>query len=587
MTVTDTLPATADFVSATPEQGTCAHPGAVTCNLGTLASGSSTHITIVVTPGSAGSITNQAAVSATETDPNPANNTSSETTRVSAPSLGALVLVNSNSANYADFQHFIQPYLDHFGVPYDVLDIATTAVESDIQDYALIIIGHRQIDVGNTCSAAPCLSTGEQALLTTAVNTAGSGLLNFDNDLSANGSDPRYQFIQDIFNFGYVAAPSGSNVLFTSAADTHYITDRHAAAETITTGSMTLAGITLPADAVSLATTASLPFLAARDSGTGRAGRSVQWGTYNWMSVSVKGPVYGLDDLIWRSMAWAARKPFVFQGMPPFLTMRVDDESGPFDWIHVANEFGIKPWAGLFLSNIDETEAADLSTLVNSGNATTAIHAFNGAWFYWSQTDAQIAANYVTGTNWHTSHNIPISKYVLPHYYQFGTNAFAGLDDWGWSALARRWIRVSPMARSWIMNGPFRKYETGSSSGAMPQYYADYMTIPGHPEFDGRFFNLVTEIRDDLGYEWYPNNDVADTIAPWHAANQTRPGQHGAGHALHPRPVHFGNQHGQLALHPAGHHDQPGLVQSNQCDDGLCLPVCHIKAQLKDCSTFL
>ena len=38
------------------------------------------------------------------------------------------------------------------------------------------------------------------------------------------------------------------------------------------------------------------------------------------------------------------------------------------------------------------------------------------------------------------------------------------------------------------------------------------LTVPGHPEFDGQFFNCVTEIRDDAGYEWYPSNDVACTI---------------------------------------------------------------------------
>ena len=32
----------------------------------------------------------------------------------------ALVLVNSTSAGYPDFAHFVQPYLDNFGVPYTV-----------------------------------------------------------------------------------------------------------------------------------------------------------------------------------------------------------------------------------------------------------------------------------------------------------------------------------------------------------------------------------------------------------------------------------------------------------------------------------
>ncbi|MBK8150618.1 MAG: DUF2341 domain-containing protein [Acidobacteria bacterium] len=514
--VNDILPSGVTYVSATSDHGTCSRPGAVSCDLGTLNNGASANITITVTPNSAGLFTNQASVSGIEPDPFTTNNSTSETTRVSAPSLGAIVLVNSNSPAYPDFQHFVQPYLDNFGVPYTVLDVATTAVETDVTDYALIIIGHRQIDAGNTCSGAPCLNSTEQTNIINAVNS-GAGLINFDNDLSADGSTARYQFIQDIFNFGYAAPASGSGVLFTTAAGSHYITERHQSGESIGTGSMSLADVTLPGDATTLATTGGAPFLAVRNSGPGRA---VQWGTYDWMSVSVKGPVYGLDDLVWRSMAWAARKPFIMQGLPPFLTMRVDDESGPFDWIHVANEVGIKPWAGVFLSNIDESEAADLSSLVNAGHATTSIHAFNGSWFYWNQTDTQIAANFVTGTQWHQRHNIPISKYVLPHYYQFGSNSFAGMADWGVQCVGTQMDPDQGYGAPWIMSGPYRKYETGGSSGGTPQYSADYMTIPGHPEFNGRFFNLVTEIRDDLGYEWYPNNDVPGTIG--HGTLQTK-----------------------------------------------------------------
>jgi hypothetical protein len=43
-------------------------------------------------------------------------------------------------------------------------------------------------------------------------------------------------------------------------------------------------------------------------------------------------------------------------------------------------------------------------------------------------------------------------------------------------------------------------------------HYADFLTVPGHPEFDGQFFNCLTEIRDETGYEWYPNNDTSGSI---------------------------------------------------------------------------
>jgi len=58
----------------------------------------------------------------------------------------AVVVVNSSSPKYLDFQHFVQPYLDNFGVPYTVLDIASNSIGTNIGNYALIIIGHKQLD---------------------------------------------------------------------------------------------------------------------------------------------------------------------------------------------------------------------------------------------------------------------------------------------------------------------------------------------------------------------------------------------------------------------------------------------------------
>ncbi|MBE7436701.1 MAG: DUF4082 domain-containing protein [Anaerolineales bacterium] len=420
----------------------------------------------------------------------------------------ALVLMNSDSAGHIDFVHYIQPYLDHFGIPYTLLDISTTPITENVIDYALIIIGHRQLDIAGTY-----LDTTEQGNLSAAVN-AGTGLVNFDNDLSADGSTPHYSFVQDVFGFGYGGATSGSGVSFPSST-LHYIAERHTPGESLGTGEMSLPGVTLPGDVTTVASTGAQPFIAVTTYG---AGRAVQWGSYEWMSTSVRGPVYGLDDLVWRSLVWAARKPFVMQGMPPFLTMRSDDESGNFEWIHIANEFGIKPWAGLFYQNIDSAEAADLSNLTNAGLATAAIHAFNGSFFYFNHgagnyPDATVAANFADGTAWHTTNNIPISDYVLPHYYEFGSNVFQGLSNWGVEFVGTQMEPGNGYGAPWIMNGPFREYETGGSSSGLPMYYADFMTVPGHPEFDGQFFNCVTEIRDDAGYEWYPNlGDVAGTI---------------------------------------------------------------------------
>ncbi len=44
-------------------------------------------------------------------------------------------------------------------------------------------------------------------------------------------------------------------------------------------------------------------------------------------------------------------------------------------------------------------------------------------------------------------------------------------------------------------------------------YYADFVSIPGHPEYDNRFFNVFAEVRDLTGYEWYPSFDVPTTVS--------------------------------------------------------------------------
>jgi uncharacterized repeat protein (TIGR01451 family) len=73
-----------DLVSATPSQGSCDTQGGqkVSCNLGTLASGGVATVTIQVTAKKPGTVSNTAAVTSSEPDPQQANNTATETTTV-------------------------------------------------------------------------------------------------------------------------------------------------------------------------------------------------------------------------------------------------------------------------------------------------------------------------------------------------------------------------------------------------------------------------------------------------------------------------------------------------------------------------
>jgi len=81
--LTDTLPNSVNFVSATSTQGTCMHShGIVSCNIGSLVSAFGATVTIVVTPTVTGTITNTMNVTATEQDLTPANNTAKQNTTV-------------------------------------------------------------------------------------------------------------------------------------------------------------------------------------------------------------------------------------------------------------------------------------------------------------------------------------------------------------------------------------------------------------------------------------------------------------------------------------------------------------------------
>lgn len=85
--VTDTLPAGLSLVSVTSSQGTCT--GTVTCNLGTLPSGATATITIVVTvdaaTGCGATLPNTASIVSDVPDPDLTNNTASTATLVDCP----------------------------------------------------------------------------------------------------------------------------------------------------------------------------------------------------------------------------------------------------------------------------------------------------------------------------------------------------------------------------------------------------------------------------------------------------------------------------------------------------------------------
>jgi uncharacterized repeat protein (TIGR01451 family) len=102
VTLTNFIPASASFISATASQGTCTFVvDHVECALGSIPGSGFATVAIVTTANSAGLITNQFAVGRAELEPYPINNSTSTVTTVIMPSLtiGDTVVVEGDSGH--------------------------------------------------------------------------------------------------------------------------------------------------------------------------------------------------------------------------------------------------------------------------------------------------------------------------------------------------------------------------------------------------------------------------------------------------------------------------------------------------------
>lgn len=437
----------------------------------------------------------------------------------------ALVLINRKSSLYNRYEMFIRPYLEHFGVPYTEWDITQGGIQ-ELGHYHLIIAGHRELFRGETSQALV-------SKLSDAVEN-GAGLVSFEEPLPFaagwNGGTP----------VRISASPSENAEIGSFVVDnSHYISSLHEQNEMISLYKpvSSVESALIPGGQV-LVRSGDHIVLQAGNHGKGRI---ALWNDCRWMSHEVKGPVHGMDDLVWRSLVWAAKKPFVMQGLPPFVTMRVDDVWGslrsgkadnPLYWVDVCNQYGIKPWLGVFLDNVTETVAQALKQYTDSGQATVFPHAFAGNvnsvdpnkpehWIYFDHhnkcnySEPELQQNLRRVEGWHKETGIPISSVAISHYYEMGSNAVQTLVDWGCETIGIHMNPGEPFVRNadWVAGGPFRLFEKGERWGTRPVYYADYLRIPDQPELDGKLFNCVIEIRDNTGYEWAPDNHVEKTVA--------------------------------------------------------------------------
>ncbi|HWP45948.1 MAG TPA: FG-GAP-like repeat-containing protein [Candidatus Limnocylindrales bacterium] len=187
VTLTDTLPSSVTFVSSLPGSPTCTPSGStVTCNLGTLNSGAISTVTILVIPTSAGTITNTVSVTGGGIDPNPANNTETESTTVTSADLAITksdspdpVLIGSNLTytltvtNNGPFQ-------------------ATGVVVTDTLPASVILVsapGCTQAGSTVTCNLGS-INSGSSASVTIVVQPTTVGTISNTASVTSNTFDP-------------------------------------------------------------------------------------------------------------------------------------------------------------------------------------------------------------------------------------------------------------------------------------------------------------------------------------------------------------------------------------------------------------
>jgi hypothetical protein len=443
--------------------------------------------------------------------------------------LKALVIIDSKSPSSPAGRELVMPYVEHLGIPHDLVDAGAPASGLDMRRYPVIILAQPL-----TCGQDAAAKAAFLAELASAVKS-GSGLVSFDPSLSLRPAQ------------GEPAAPETVAEALTFDDDRHFITQRHALGASITLRSPLRLAPPGRQEGRTLVSAGGAPLVAVSELGSGKV---VQWASLEWMRSSVLGPLSGMDDVFWRSIAWAARKPFVMRGLPPIVTMRVDDVAGtgtlwgkdPLYWVGVSRRHGFKPWLGLFIYNLTPRTVAELRTYLERGEATAFPHAFGrppreagSAFWYnpkslplrsdtydefiyfdhnrgrpWPDEEAEAGLRAVDA--WYADNpGLPISAYVVPHWYELGSNTLEHISrKWGCDlACFTKDVDLPYTALSpWIPGGPFRLHEgRGPSNLPLPTYYADFTTAKSCT-----FFNCLTEIRDDAGYEWAPDPDVEASI---------------------------------------------------------------------------
>jgi uncharacterized protein YjdB len=365
---------------------------------------------------------------------------------------------NTSSSTPGEYQRFAERYLENLQIPYQVFDVSSTPPPSDINSRQLIVAAHSGLNLPaswqNAIVAAVNGGTGfvnldfssnigNEAHIQTIFGSTGSNLGTASTSITIpatylpGGSTPHY-----IMALQHTFPATSGNLVYNFHDDGNGVTN--------TATSTVLAG----AHVTVLAKLGNDPLVAVTNYGSGRA---VSFGSLDYLNGDRFGFLMGMDDVFWRSLVWAARKPFVVRGYPRLWAVQQDDTQP--DWgFRVGDMYNTTltgnanpdgtggPWkvtGYLFYSNLvpGGNERISVINNINANNLKVVPHTFDNTNYgttYWNGsagalTDAQWLTSLQTIATWKTgnggSDTIPsFSRSLVAHFWDLSNNT--GYDLW-------------------------------------------------------------------------------------------------------------------------------------------------------------
>lgn len=286
--------------------------------------------------------------------------------------LALLVLVDTTQAEHTHLPETVFAALGHFGMPYQVLDLGRQRLEGiELQRYRAVVNGQEHLGLR--------LSSAAVAALLNAVE-GGLGLINFDHDLTPYGDAYAAAL-------GLVGANATGRIPIDGTEAVVVRDNDHYISYTQEAGATHRLKMPVPIARVRVGSTSTRvlaetadgsPLVVATPLGRGRI---VQWlaSPKLWLR-QYFGHARGIDDLFWKGIVWAARKPLVMNAMPPFVRLRFDDCNGlwrdasDFRFVDVLNEYGHKPSLCLCMRAVTPDGAGKVRQLYERGLAELAPH---------------------------------------------------------------------------------------------------------------------------------------------------------------------------------------------------------------------